>query len=49
VLDIHHERNVKDAPLYVSHVELELEIRGHSHLEEISSALKRNGIDIELR
>lgn len=49
VLDIHHERNIKDAPLYVSHVELELEIRGHSHSKEISSALKKNGFDIELR
>jgi threonine dehydratase len=49
VIDIHHDRYIKDAPLYVSYVELELEIRGHSHAEEISNALKRNGFDIRLR
>ncbi len=49
VLDIHHERFIKDAPLYVSHVELELETRGHSHVDEISRALREHGYDIELR
>ncbi len=48
VLDIRHERHIKDAPLYVTHVELELETRGYSHCEEISSELKKRGYRIEL-
>jgi len=48
VLDIHHERFRKNAPLYISYVELELEIRGHSHMEEISIELRKKGYDITL-
>lgn len=49
VLDIHHDRYIKDAPLDISYVELELETRSHSHIEEIFSALEINGYDIELK
>ena len=49
VLDIHHDRYIKDAPLYVSYVELELETRSHSHIEEIFRELETRGYDIELK
>jgi len=49
VLDIHHERYIREAPLYVSYVELDLETRGYSHMEEISTELSNSGYDIELR
>jgi len=49
VLDIHHDRYRKDAPLYVSYVELELETRSHSHIEEIFKELEASGYDIELK
>jgi threonine dehydratase len=43
VLDIHHERYIRDTPLYVTHVELELETRGHPHVEAIKKALLEQG------
>jgi len=49
VLDIHHDRYIKDAPLYVSYVELELETRSHSHIEEIFRELETRDYDIELK
>ena len=49
VLDIHHDRYVKDAPLYVSYVELELETRSFSHVEEIALELEKHAYDIELK
>ncbi len=49
VLDIRHERHIKDAPLYVTHVELELETRGESHCEEISRKLMEKGYHVEIR
>lgn len=49
VLDIHHGRYIKDTPLYVSYVELELETRSYSHIEEIVRALNKCGYDIELK
>ncbi|MBW2217353.1 MAG: threonine ammonia-lyase [Deltaproteobacteria bacterium] len=49
VLDIHHDRYIKDAPLYVSYVELELETRSHSHIDEIFRELETRGYDIELK
>ncbi len=48
VLDIHHNRYIKDAPLYVSFVEVELETRGYSHVKDIEMQLKNDGYDIEL-
>jgi threonine dehydratase len=49
VLHIYHERNMKGFPINVSCVELELETRGVSHVEEISSQLNASGYDIEIR
>jgi threonine dehydratase len=49
VLDIHHDRYIKDSPLYVSYVELELETRSHSHIDEIFRELETRGYDIELK
>ena len=48
VLDIRHERHLRDAPLYVTHVELELETRGYSHSKEIEAELKRMGYFINM-
>jgi len=49
VLDIHHDRYIKDAPLYTSHVVLELETRSPSHVEEITQDLKNKGYDLDLK
>jgi len=49
VLDIHHDRYIKDVPLHVSYVELELETRSHSHIDEIFRELETRGYDIELK
>lgn len=43
VLHITHERNVKDLPIYVTRVELELETRGKPHVDEVVSALQKAG------
>ena len=43
VLDIRHERHIRDAPIFMTHVELELETRGYSHCEEIELELKKEG------
>ena len=47
VLHIHHERYVRDAPLFLARVELELETRGMEHLSEIVAALKHEGYVLE--
>ena len=49
VLHIYHDRSVRDVPIYVTHVELELETRGQEHLRQVSEALTRSGYDITLR
>ena len=49
VLDIHHDRYMKDASLYVSSVELELETRSFSHIEEIALELEKHGYDITMK
>jgi threonine dehydratase len=43
VLHISHDRDVKDLPIHMSYVELELETRGPDHIDEIKSALTRAG------
>jgi threonine dehydratase len=47
VLHIYHDRRVRGMPLYVTHVELELETRGPAHLKEIETALVAAGYRIE--
>lgn len=47
VLHIRHSRNIRRASLYLSRVELELETRGRSHLEQIAGELKRFGYAVE--
>jgi threonine dehydratase len=48
VLHIYHDRSVRGTPLYVTHVELELETRGPAHVKEISETLQSAGYDIRI-
>lgn len=47
VLHIYHDRNVRDNPVEVTRVELELETRGHEHAQEVKSALEEAGYHLE--
>ncbi len=47
VLHIYHDRNVRGIPLYVTHVDLELETRGPAHVKEITETLQSAGYDIQ--
>ncbi|MFZ0726237.1 MAG: threonine ammonia-lyase [Desulfobacterales bacterium] len=49
VLHISHDRNLRGIPLYVTHVELEIETRGPAHVNEIETTLTRNGYDFKAR
>jgi threonine dehydratase len=43
VLHIYHDRRTRNVPLYVTHVELELETRGAAHVAQIVDTLRRRG------
>ena len=45
VLHIYHDRKVRDVPIYVTHVELELETRGAAHVKKINEALDEAGYE----
>jgi threonine dehydratase len=45
VLHIVHDRNVKDLPIYVSQVDLEIETRGPAHVDEITRELNMAGYE----
>ncbi len=47
VLHIHHDRYHEDLPLYVTRVELELETRSKTHIDELLSALEQCGFVVE--
>ncbi len=49
VLHIYHDRNVRNLPIYVTHVDLELETRGPEHVEEIVQKLTLEGYEFELK
>jgi len=49
VLHIVHDRNVKDLPIYVSRVDLEIETRGPAHVDEITGELNMAGYELVLR
>ncbi len=49
VLHIVHDRNVKDLPIYVSRVDLEIETRGPAHVDEITRELNMAGYELVLR
>ena len=49
VLHIFHDRNVKDLPIYVTRVDLELETRGPEHVDDIAHGLNAAGYALELR
>jgi threonine dehydratase len=49
VLHIFHDRHVAGTPLYVTHVQLELETRGPRHVKEIEQALSESGYTFEIR
>ena len=48
VLHIYHDRSLRDLPIDVSRVELELETRGPAHVAEIVAALDKAGYPIKL-
>ena len=45
VLHIYHDRSGRDVPIYVTHVELELETRGPAHVKQIDEALTAAGYE----
>lgn len=47
VLHIYHDRNVRDNPIDVTRVELELETRGHDHALAVRQALEAKGYVLE--
>lgn len=49
VLNIYHDRNVRNLPIYVTHVDLELETRGPEHVEEMVQKLTLEGYEFELK
>jgi threonine dehydratase len=49
VLHIYHDRNVRNLPIYVTHVDLELETRGPEHVEEMVQKLTSAGYEFELK
>ncbi|MGD9382727.1 MAG: threonine ammonia-lyase [Desulfobacterales bacterium] len=49
ILNIYHDRNARDLPLYVTRVDLEIETRGPEHVEKIAHTLNMAGYEIELR
>ncbi len=49
VLHIYHDRHVKDLPINVTCVELELETRSRDHIRDILLGLERGGYAVELR
>jgi threonine dehydratase len=48
VLHIHHYRSGSDLPVYLSHVELELETRSADHIGEVKEMLRRAGYQIRV-
>jgi len=49
VLHIYHDRNARNLPIYVTHVDLELETRGPEHVEEMTQKLYLEGYEFELK
>jgi threonine dehydratase len=49
ILNVYHDRRVRDLPLYVTRVDMELETRGPEHVEKIAHKLNMAGYEIELR
>jgi threonine dehydratase len=47
VLHIHHDRYREDVPLYVTRVELELETRSKTHIDELLAKLEQSGYVVE--
>ena len=49
VLHIFHDRNVKNLPVYITRVDLELETRGSKHVDDIVRMLNAAGYALEVR
>jgi threonine dehydratase len=49
ILNVYHDRRVRDLPLYVTRVDMELETRGPEHVEKIAYKLNMAGYEMELR
>jgi threonine dehydratase len=47
VLNIIHDRNVLDMPINITRVELELETRGHAHVQAVHEELEKAGYVLE--
>ena len=47
ILNVFHERHQKDLPLYISRVHIELETRNAGHIDQVITALKDAGYNIE--
>ena len=47
VLHIFHDRDIRDLPIHMTYVELELETRGPAHIEAVKSALTEAGYPLE--
>jgi threonine dehydratase len=45
---IHHDRTSRDAAVNAAEVELELETRGEAHVEELLSALRERGYEVDV-
>ncbi len=49
VLHIYHDRNIRNTPIYITHVELELETRGPEHVKAIAQELQLAGYEMQER
>ncbi len=48
VLDVRHERFRANVPLHRTHVEVEVETRGHDHIEELARVLQEEGYPVSV-
>jgi threonine dehydratase len=48
VLHIYHDRNVRDLPIYITGVDLELETRSPAHVDDIVNRLNQSGYELKL-
>ncbi|MCP4752758.1 MAG: threonine ammonia-lyase [Proteobacteria bacterium] len=49
ILNVTHERNAKDMPIYATRVDLEMETRNPEHIDKIAAELKKAGYYFELK
>lgn len=49
VLHIHHDRSGGRLPIHLTRVMLEVETRGHDHIQELLQALRKGGYEVQSR